>query len=192
MAAFQRGIGLAEAQQHMEAAEAVPTDGAELASPHLESDHTEPVPTGFVSTGEVYTGEVRTGGAYLSGLHGEPSRTDPSPVEPSPTEFPHLNGADTNGVHTGGLYVNALHAEPSAPEPSPVEPSPLEQPHLSATHMGSGYMDTALHRYTAQPTTPDTTLAPRLDAAPISEAHAHVPGHDHDLTARHDGSASAG
>jgi signal transduction histidine kinase len=192
MAAFQRGIGLAEAQQHMEAAEAVPTDGAELASPHLESDHTEAAPTGFVSTGEVYTGEVHTGGAYLSGLHGEPSRTDLSPIEPSPTEFPHLNGADTNGVHTGGLYVNALHAEPSAPEPSPVEPSPLEQPHIAATHMGSGYMDTALHRYTAQPTTPDTTLAPRLDAAPISEAHAHVPGHDHDLTARHDGSASAG
>ncbi|MEW1825265.1 ATP-binding protein [Streptomyces sp. NPDC088196] len=168
MAAFQRGIGLAEAQQHMEAAEAaVPTDGAEVASPHLESDHTEAASTGFVSTGEVYTGEVHTGGAYL-------------------------NGADTNGVHTGGLYVNALHAEPSAPEPSPVEPSPLEQPHVSATHMGSGYMDTALHRYTAQPMTPDTTLAPHLDAAPISEAHAHVPGHDHDLTTRHDGSASAG
>ncbi|WP_405865657.1 ATP-binding protein [Streptomyces sp. NBC_01515] len=153
MAAFQRGIGLAEAQQHMEAAETVdgtvPLDGADAASPHVESDH---------------------------------------------TEFPHTNGADTNGVHTGGLYVNALHADLSAPEPSPVE---HEQSHLSATHMGSGYMDTALHRYTAQPTTPDTgtdrfTLAPHMDASPITEAHAHVLGHDHDRTARHDGSASAG
>ncbi|MEV6504739.1 ATP-binding protein [Streptomyces sp. NPDC051642] len=164
MAAFQRGIGLAEARQHMEAAEAVdgtvvPLDGADVASPHMESDH---------------------------------------------TEFPHTNGADTNGVHTGGLYMNALHAELSAPEPSPVE---QEQSHMSATHMGSGYMDTALHRYTAQPTTPDTgtdvgpgthtgtdrfTLAPHMDASPITEAHAHVLGHDHGLTARHDGSASAG
>ncbi|WP_328676190.1 sensor histidine kinase [Streptomyces sp. NBC_00343] len=163
MAAFQRGIGLAEAQQHMEAAEALdgtaPLDGADVASPHRESDH---------------------------------------------TEFPHTNGTDTNGVHTGGLYVNALHADLSAPEPSPVE---HEQSHMSATHMGSGYLDTALHRYTAQPTTPDTgtdvgpgtytgtdrfTLAPHMEASPITDAHAHVLGHDHDRTARHDGSASAG
>ena len=161
MAAFQRGIGLAEAQQHMEAAETadgtVPLDGADVASPHMESDH---------------------------------------------TEFPHTDGAGTNGVHTGGLYVNALHADLSAPEPSPVE-----QSHMSATHMGSGYMDTALHRYTAQPTTPDTgtdvgpgtrtgtdrfTLAPHMDASSLTEAHAQVLGHDHDLTARHDGSATAG
>ncbi|WP_405975185.1 ATP-binding protein [Streptomyces sp. NBC_00988] len=162
MAAFQRGIGLAEAQQHMEAAEAadgvVPLDEGEVASPHMASDHVES-----------------------------------DHMAPDHMEFPHTNGADTTGVHTGGLYVNALHADSSALDAT----TPVDQPHMSATHMGSGYMDTALHRYTAQPTTPDTgtdrfTLAPHMDAAPITEAHAHVLGHDHDLTARHDGSASAG
>ncbi|WP_329261942.1 ATP-binding protein [Streptomyces sp. NBC_01478] len=186
MAAFQRGIGLAEAQQHMEAAELV--EGTDTAAPHMEalqimepphsedpqveashgeSAHPEPAHLEFVPTGEVYTGEV----------------------------------------HTGGLYMEALHAEPSTQERSAPERSAVEQPHMSATHMGAGYMDTALHRYTAQPMTPDAetdvgpgthtgtdrfTLASHMDAAPIAEAHAHVLGHDHDLTARHDGSASAG
>ena len=226
MAAFQRGIGLAEARQHMEAAEtadgAVPMDGAEVASPHMESPHMESAHTESAQAEVLPMGEVHTGGAYMSPLHTEPSLTEPlrsepsltepshmapASMEPSHTEFPHTNGAGTNGagtngVHTGGLYMNALHADPDGPEPSPVE-----QPHMSATHMGSGYMDTALHHYTAQPTTPDTgtdassgtdtgtdrfTLAPHMGAAPIAEAHAHVLGHDHDLTARHDGSASAG
>ncbi|WP_406119856.1 ATP-binding protein [Streptomyces sp. NBC_00989] len=226
MAAFQRGIGLAEAQQHMEAAEAadgaVPADGAEVASPHMESDHTESAHTESAHTELAQASvlpmdEVHTGGAYMSALHTEPpltessltepSRTVPSSIEPSHTEFPHMNGAGTNGVHTGGLYMNALHADPSGLDSNAPEQPSVEQPHMSATHMGSGYMDTALHHYTAQPTTPDTetdagpgthtttdrfTLAPHMGAAPIAEAHAHVLGHDRDLTARHDGSASAG
>ncbi len=168
MAAFQRGIGLAEAQQHMEAAEAadgpVPSDGVEAAASHLASDH----------MASDHMASDHTSSAHM--------------------EFPHTNGTDTTGgVHTGGVYMNALHAEPSALDAN----TPVDPAHMSSTHMGSGYMDTALHRYTAHTATPDTemdrfTLAPHMDAAPMSEAHSHVPGHDHDLTARHDGSASAG
>ncbi|MFF6986523.1 ATP-binding protein [Streptomyces sp. NPDC010273] len=163
MAAFQRGIGLAEARQHMESAEAadgpVPSDGVEAAASHLASDH---------------MASDHTSSAHM--------------------EFPHTNGTDTTGaVHTGGVYMNALHTESSALDAN----TPVDPAHMSSTHMGSGYMDTALHRYTAHSATPDTetdrfTLAPHMDAAPMSEAHSHVPGHDHDLTARHDGSASAG
>ncbi|MFJ9241684.1 ATP-binding protein [Streptomyces sp. NPDC101776] len=181
MAAFQRGIGLAEARQHMEAAELV--EGTDTASPRVEALQTMEPP------------------------HREDPQVEPSQVEPSHGESAHPEFVPTGEVyagevHTGGLYMDALHAEPSAPDRSAVE-----QPHLSATHMGSGYMNTALHRYTTQPMTPDTetgvgpgtrtgtdrfTLAPHMDAAPIAEAHAHVPGHGHDLTAPHDGSASAG
>ncbi|MFJ5303526.1 sensor histidine kinase [Streptomyces sp. NPDC088350] len=172
MAAFQRGIGLAEAQQHMEAEGTFAREGTDMASPHMEAPSMESDHTDSPSTSGVHT-----------------------------------NGASTNGVHTGGVYMSALQADPLATEPSSPAPVTVEPPHMSATHMTSGYMDTALHRYTTQPqpqpqpTTPDTgtgthtdrlTLASPMDATPIAEAHAHAPGHGHDLTARHDGSASAG
>ncbi|XUL92600.1 sensor histidine kinase [Streptomyces galilaeus] len=117
MAAFQRGIGLAEAQQHMEATELV--EGADMASPHVD------VPR-------------------LESAHMEADRT----------EFPR-----STEVHTGGVYMST---------------PPMGSDHTAAAHTEM----------------PPLTLAPHRDAAPISEAHAHVPGHD--LTARHDGSASAG
>ncbi len=149
MAAFQRGIGLAEAQQHMEAAEAaeaadgvVPSDGGEAAASHLASDH---------------MASDHTSSAHM--------------------EFPHANGTDTTGgVHTGGVYLNALHAEPSALDAN----TPVQPPHMSATHMGSGYLDTALHRYTAHTATPDTetdrfTLAPTWTRPPCPKRTAMCP-----------------
>ncbi len=150
-------------QQHMEAAEA--------------------------ADGVVPSDGVEAAASHLASDHMASDHTSSAHME-----FPHTDGADTTGgVHTGGVYLNALHAEPSALDAN----TPVQPPHMSATHMGSGYLDTALHRYTAHTATPDTetdrfTLAPHMDAAPMSEAHSHVPGHDHDLTARHDGSASAG
>jgi hypothetical protein len=51
--------------------------------------------------------------------------------------------------------------------------------HISADHTSADHTEM-----------PPLTLAPHMDATPIAEAHAHAPGHD--LTARHDGSASAG
>ncbi len=92
-------------------------------------------------------------------------------------EFPHTDGADTTGgVHTGGVYLNALHAEPSALDAN----TPVQPPHMSATHMGSGYLDTALHRYTAHTATPDTetdrfTLAPTWTRPPCPKRTAMCP-----------------
>ncbi|WP_026178704.1 sensor histidine kinase [Streptomyces hokutonensis] len=117
MAAFQRGIGLAEAQQHMEATESV--EEADMASSHTDVPHVE-------------------------SAHTETDRT----------EFPR-----STEVHTGGVYMST---------------PPMGSDHTPAAHTEM----------------PPLALAPHMDAAPISEAHAHVPGHD--LTARHDGSASAG
>ncbi|MFJ3891747.1 sensor histidine kinase [Streptomyces sp. NPDC090083] len=184
MAAFQRGIGLAEAQQHMEAAEAaeaaggaVPLDrldGVEVAASHLAADH---MPSDHMAANH---------------MAANPMAVDHTAA--APMESGHINGADTTGgVHTGGVYMNALHAESSALDAH----TPMDPSHMSATHMGSGYMDTALHRYTSHAATAHTetdrfTLAPHRDAAPTPEAHSHVSGHDHDLTVRHDGSASAG
>ncbi|MET9758977.1 ATP-binding protein [Streptomyces sp. NPDC006372] len=59
MAAFQRGISLAEAQQHIEAANAGTTDDAKWVATHMEPAHTEPA-------------------------HTEPAHTESFPTEPSP------------------------------------------------------------------------------------------------------------
>ncbi|MDV9177927.1 ATP-binding protein, partial [Streptomyces sp. W16] len=131
MAAFQRGIGLAEARQHMEAAET--SEGADMASPHVEVPHMEPAHT-----------------------------------EASHTEFLH-----SNGVHTGGVYTSPSHMGPDHTG-SDTSAGTGTSPALSAAVNGTDHF----------------LLAPHMDAAPIAEAHAHAPGHD--LTARHDGSASAG
>ncbi|MFE2423496.1 ATP-binding protein [Streptomyces hokutonensis] len=126
MAAFQRGIGLAEAQQHMEATELV--EGADMASPHVDVPHAE----GLMDV------------PHMESAHMETHRAE----VPRSTE-----------VHTGGVYMST---------------PPMGSDHTPAPHTEM----------------PPLTLAPHRDAAPISEAHAHAPGHD--LTARHDGSASAG
>ncbi|MET7488317.1 ATP-binding protein [Streptomyces sp. NPDC005538] len=207
MAAFQRGIGLAEAQQHMETVEEVAETAPEMVSPHVERlhmesghtngaqapllgaepshmqaahtasarmdpdhtdsdhmdpEHTESVHTEADHTDFPHTGGIHVGGAYTSALHTEPSYTEPSHTDPSSTEPSRAQFLQADGVHTGGIYLNASHPNPSTPELSPADHTEL----------------------------PPFTLAPHMGAAPIAEAHAHAPGHD--LTARHDGSASAG
>ncbi|WP_427918420.1 sensor histidine kinase [Streptomyces sp. cg40] len=136
MAAFQRGIGLAEARQHMEATELA--EGADMASPHVDVPHAE----GLIDV------------PHMESAHMESAHMESAHMETNHTDFPR-----STEVHTGGVYMSA---------------PPMGSDHTSAAHTE----------------VPPLTLAPHMDAAPISEAHAHTPGHD--LTARHDGSASAG
>jgi signal transduction histidine kinase len=173
MAAFQRGIGLAEAQQHMEAADMA--EGTDLASPHMEplhveAPHMEPLHMEAPHTdvphmesahvdslqapaahaephqlGSVDTGSVDMGSVDMGSAHMDAAHTAAAHTATDHTEFPH-----TNGVHTGGVYMS-----PSYTGPTPLDPSLMEPFHMSATHMGSDHMDTAPRRHDPQPTTPD-------------------------------------
>ncbi|MEV0738342.1 ATP-binding protein [Streptomyces sp. NPDC050549] len=89
MAAFQRGIGLAEAQQHMEAAESV--EGAAMAPPHVEVPHVE--------------------GASMEVPH-----TESAQLETNHAEFPRTTEVHTGGVYTstppmGSDHTSAAHTE---------------------------------------------------------------------------------
>ncbi|WP_236583541.1 ATP-binding protein [Streptomyces sp. MBT53] len=225
MAAFQRGIGLAEAQQHMEATELV--EGTDMASPHVEVPHAEAphVDLGHVDLGHVDLGHVEVPHVevphmdvrrvevphaelpHMDGSHMDTAHMESAHTEAGHTEFPHTNGVHANGVHTNGVHTNGVHTGGVY----------MSQPHMGSDHMGSDHTgpahagsDTSAGTGTGASTSAGTDagtgtssalsaagtgtdhffLAPHMDAAPIAEAHVHTPGHD--LTARHDGSASAG
>ncbi|WP_262057345.1 sensor histidine kinase [Streptomyces sp. STR69] len=201
MAAFQRGIGLAEAQQHMEAAELV--EEADMASPHMDVPHVE-VPHVDVGHMEALHTDVR----HVEVSHAELPQTggphmDTAHMESAHTEASHMEPLHMNGVHTGGLYMSQPHmgsdhtgSDTSAGTNAGTGTSSA----LSAARTGTDRFlladrtpaDHALgdHTPAAHTEMGPLTLAPHMDVAPIAEAHVHVPGHD--LTARHDGSASAG
>ncbi|MFJ9627247.1 ATP-binding protein [Streptomyces sp. NPDC101175] len=92
-------------------------------------------------------------------------------------------GGDVTSPNTGVPHAEVPHHMDRAP----MESTRTEFPHTNGVHTGTGTDHFLLAEH---PQMPPLTLAPHLDAAPIAEAHAHAPGHD--LTARHDGSASAG
>lgn len=136
MAAFQRGIGLAEARQ-------------------LESDYTDPAVAAMERAYEAEYG----GSARSQAPTGQPAPGQPGIAEPT--------------------YAQSTY--PAVPEA--VHPDPFSVP---APGDGAGRTDVAVSSV-------DPRDVPTTDTSPISEAHRlRAPGHDLDLTARHDGSAPAG
>lgn len=193
MAAFQRGIGLAEAQQHMEAED---LESTHMEPTHMESTHMESTHRDAPRTDAPRTDAPRIDSTQSA--HAEPFHMESGHMEP-----PRMGTAHTGTAHMARDHAEAAHTDPARSAAAYPEPS-----HTAATHMGSDHMDTTPRldpQATATDTATDTrdrftpadhteapplTLAPHIDAAPIAEAHAHAPGHD--LTARHDGSAPAG
>ncbi|WP_189145959.1 sensor histidine kinase [Streptomyces lacrimifluminis] len=136
MAAFQRGIGLAEARQ-------------------LESDYTDPAVAAMERAYEAEYGES---------AHAQAPAGRPAPSEPT--------------------YPEPAYAEPTYPAvPEAARPQPVSIP-PSAEDAG---------RTDAAAPAMDPMDVPPMDTSRISEVHRlRAPGHDLDLTARHDGSAPAG
>ncbi|MGW3106425.1 ATP-binding protein [Streptomyces sp. NPDC001100] len=101
--------------------------------------------------------------------------------------------ADTASPHVEVPHGEGLMEAPHM-ESAHLETDRTEFPRSTEVHTGGVYMSNPSmgSDHTPAPHTemPPLTLAPHMDTAPIPEAHARVPGHD--LTARHDGSASAG
>jgi signal transduction histidine kinase len=111
MAAFQRGISLAEAQQSMEAGsaewgvtssvhtESVHTESAHMASAHTESAHTEP--------------------AHMDSAHTDSANTEPSYTDSSYTDSAHTDPAPTGSTHRDPMPVRPVHLEALPSELSP-------------------------------------------------------------------------
>ncbi|MFD7246602.1 ATP-binding protein [Streptomyces massasporeus] len=101
MAAFQRGISLAEAQQSMEAGN---TDWDDTSSAHTESAHTE----------SGHTESAHMDSSYPDAAHREVAHMDPSYVDSA-----HTGPAPTGSTHRDPMPVRPVHLEALPSEPSP-------------------------------------------------------------------------
>jgi hypothetical protein len=163
MAAFQRGISLAEAQQHMEAEtrETAPMERDHTWPSHMEPGHMEP--------GHVEPGHLESTGTATAPA--EPSRTASSAPTDSPqTDSTHMDSAHTAPPHTAPPHTASPHVEPTHVDPAHAEAAPRDPIPLRPSHRGS---------YPTGPTS-STTPADRDVSRPDR------------TTTRHDGSAPAG
>ncbi|MFI6851188.1 ATP-binding protein [Streptomyces sp. NPDC050416] len=96
MAAFQRGISLAEAQQHMEAGN---MDWGDTAP----STRTEPTHTESAHMGPTHTESAHVESAHVTPLHREPTRNEPTSREPTHRESAHRDPIPMEPVHTESL-----------------------------------------------------------------------------------------
>ncbi|MEU6769968.1 ATP-binding protein [Streptomyces sp. NPDC046759] len=116
MAAFQRGIGLAEAQQHLESEEPAQPGSAPLGSVPLGSGRPEP--------------------AHMGSPHMDPAQMDANHVEPA-----HMEPAHMDSAHAVDLPSHHLRpAVPEFPRPSRPQSDPVGADQTSAGHMGSDHM----------------------------------------------------
>ncbi|MFF7751019.1 ATP-binding protein [Streptomyces sp. NPDC007971] len=170
MAAFQRGVGLAEAQQHME------SDHTDV--PHMESGHTT-VP-------------------HVEFAHVESADVESTYMESAYMESAYMDSAHQASPHRDSGHPESAHRDPAPRDPALTRSLPGEPPRTASGQVGSGHLDpdpftpvTPAHRDTGSPEA--TSLhTPSRESAPIRQAHAHAPASDglHG-TGRTDGSTPA-
>ncbi|MEU9410929.1 ATP-binding protein [Streptomyces sp. NPDC048281] len=152
MAAFQRGIGLAEAQQHLEATEAEPTaaepvSGAHGASPHGASAHDGFTGTGFADiAARDVSGELPTNTSHAT--HMDAAHMD----------APHMEAAHMeSGYLTPDFTAHDLTAQDQAARdrttPDPMALDPLAPDYLASGHTSSDHHTASDHLTTGHPAT---------------------------------------
>ncbi|EST35329.1 ATP-binding protein [Streptomyces roseochromogenus] len=180
VAAFQRGFGLAEAQQHLESQEPGALDSGPLGSgyphssspesSHLHSSHLgssllDPSPMDSAHMGSGHTDSTHTGSTHTGSTH---------------TNAAHLASAHMDATHLDAAHMTVHHLRPVASEFT--DPLQLQPDHMGAGHTGSAHTTTADH-----------LGSDHTDPPSISKGRAHAPASDGARgTGRPDGSAPAG
>ncbi|MFD4502946.1 ATP-binding protein [Streptomyces sp. NPDC058457] len=212
MAAFQRGIGLAEAQQHLEATQAEPTAADSMGGAHGASLH-----DGF------------TGMGFADMVLGDGSGDRPTNTSHAThMDSTHMDSTHMDATHTGAPHADVTHMEAgyltphhTAPDhtaqdqsardrmtPTPIALDPLVSGHMVSDHMTSDH--TASDHKTSDHMTPPHPMATdhmspthmsrthrdpadnQSASRPQSYSQALRPVHTSDFTTRPDGSAPAG
>ncbi|MFJ6907863.1 ATP-binding protein [Streptomyces griseoluteus] len=151
MAAFQRGIGLAEAQQSLEAAgegfgEAPPGEGEPSETVYMEGTHTEPSHMGADGMAVAHRGVGPMGVPHM-----EVAPAEGSHMEVGHMEVGHMEPPSTDPPHMDPDRMALLSTEPDHMAPTPMEPghavSPpsarhhTERNHTEPDHMPPGPLD---------------------------------------------------
>ncbi|MEU2746040.1 ATP-binding protein [Streptomyces collinus] len=119
MAAFQRGISLAEAQQSMEAGSA---EWGLTSSVHTESAH----------TASAHTESAHMDSSHVDSGHTEVAHRDSSYVDSGHTEVAHRDSSYVDSGHTDPAPTGSTHSDPVPVRPVHLEALPSE---LSASNM---------------------------------------------------------
>ncbi|MFI1068686.1 ATP-binding protein [Streptomyces puniciscabiei] len=172
MAAFQRGIGLAEAQQRMESQEPARLDPGHMDPGHMDSGHLDSSHMGSAHTGSAHMEPTHMDAAHMESAHRDAAPADPMtshhlrPALPAFTDPPRVPTDHTGSHHLGSAHPSTDHMGSAHPSTDH-----MGSAHPSTDHMGSDHRD-------------PTPIPPRRTHAPASEG-AHGVG-------RPDGSAPAG
>ncbi|MET8076491.1 ATP-binding protein [Streptomyces sp. NPDC005303] len=189
MAAFQRGISLAEAQQHLEREHGEPTRPLPLPSPrreadYLDSEHTESTPMSPASVEDTPMGPALVDSAHMGPGDMGPGDTGTAHPDPDP--------ATTGRTHTDTAYTGTATPDTGSSAFAPLEPRPAPSPDPSASFgfESSLHIDLEASHTDGTP----TADAAAIDVTPMERPHISESqglGH-HRTTPRHDGSAPAG
>ena len=205
MAAFQRGVGLAEARQHLESTYGESTAStAALASGHVGPGHVGPghLGSGHVGSEHLEAGQVDMDSGHMDSGHMESAHMSPH-VEAGHMEPPHMDAAPTGSVPmdltsmTMPSALDALHTDatpmtaPHSIDASPMDPAALDPAAMDPAAMDPAAMDTSRITET-RPAHASTSHEARGARDGVA-----MPGRDRlddrfDPTPRHDGSAPAG
>ncbi|MER8222255.1 ATP-binding protein [Streptomyces sp. NPDC094143] len=162
MAAFQRGISLAEAQQHMEA----------------ESRETAPMERGHMERGHMGPSRMEPG-------HVESTSTATAPAEPSrtassePVDSPHMDSPHVDSPHMDSAHAAPPHAAPPHAAPPHAAPPHAAPPHAAPPHAAPPHTEPThtASPHTTLPHTEPTHTEPTHTASPHVEPTHMEPTH---------------
>ncbi|EGX59841.1 membrane protein [Streptomyces zinciresistens K42] len=207
MAAFQRGVGLAETQQHMDAARIGPaaTGSAPTGSASVRPTPMEPTPAGAPHMSAASMSPGHTGPSHADASHTGVAHTDHGHTATAHTDRAHMGAAHTGLGHMTVDHGGASHPPPSAltalehrasRHTAPPNPGPelTGADHVEAGHMGAA--PTGAPPLDPPPMDPPPLDPPPMEPPPTDPAplNATNPGRESgtDHTPWHDGSAPAG
>ncbi|MGW5046955.1 sensor histidine kinase [Streptomyces griseoluteus] len=136
MAAFQRGIGLAESQQSLEAAgegfgEAAPGEGEPSETAYMEGTHTEPLHMGAEDMVVAHRGVGPMGAPHM----------EVAPVETGHMEAGHVEVGPMEPPHTEPPHIAMPSTEPDHMPPTPVEPDHTVSPPPARNHTERNHLE---------------------------------------------------
>ncbi|MFE7442062.1 ATP-binding protein [Streptomyces chartreusis] len=208
MAAFQRGIGLAETQQHMESARgdaehvdagymgADPISTEHMGIDHMSADHMG-TGTSHTATGHTNSGHTSTSTGHTTTGQASTGHTATGYMGTGYVGAGHMDSAHTPTSHgitpiTHGItpaYIPSPHTTSETTSPTP-EPTSLDTARSQPTRLRPTSLDGLHMDVTPMTTRPSMDVSP-MDPAHMTEPHpGPAPGTDH--TTWPDGSAPAG
>ncbi|MET7686566.1 ATP-binding protein [Streptomyces sp. NPDC005483] len=140
MAAFQRGINLAEAQQHREPEHGEPPTPLPLPSPRREAGHMD----------STHTASRPGARAHMDSAHTGSGPTDPAPMDSAPL----------GPIPMGPTPLGPTPLGPTPLGPTPMGPAPVDSAHIDPGHLGAAHPDPAPTSRTHTDTAPTGTATP--------------------------------